>query len=91
MGAMENMYGFEGDVASQIDSGDTVLYQVVPLYEGHRTVPYAFQMSEVWWGEDGQLGGARATLISNNSMTPQGRKNLGTVVDTRTGMDVPTS
>ncbi|MFM9615494.1 hypothetical protein ACKI18_43270, partial [Streptomyces niveiscabiei] len=87
---MDNMLYFEDDVRSLIDSEHVVQYKVTPIYSGRRTVPYEFRMSYTAWDKNGHYVGVDATTVSNLVYTAgQGWKNLGTVIDSRTGADVP--
>jgi hypothetical protein len=40
-------------VRGAVDSGQTVLYSVTPLYDGNRTVPYAFEINAQGFRDDG--------------------------------------
>lgn len=87
---IDSMLDFEETVRSLIDSRHVVRYGVTPLYRGSRTVPYEFQMSYTAWDSGGRYVGADATTVSNLIYTAgQGWKNLGTAIDSRTGVDVP--
>ncbi|MEV2224523.1 DNA/RNA non-specific endonuclease [Nocardia vinacea] len=86
---MDSMLHFEDKVRKQVDDGNTVLYQVAPVYEGSRTVPARFQMSYTSWNKDGVRVGSDSEKVSNLVKTGSGWKNLGTAVDGRTGVDVP--
>ncbi|MFJ9909188.1 RHS repeat-associated core domain-containing protein [Streptomyces sp. NPDC101152] len=91
LGAMDNMVQFEDRVAGEVAEGDTVLYRVVPVYAGNRVVPEAFVMTATTWNADGNSLGTERRYVRNLMNTRSGWKNLGTVVDSRTGEDVPTS
>lgn len=92
---MDGMLDYEDMVRGQVESGETVLYSVIPLYKGQRTVPYAFEMSEVVWNQAGQFIGANSVpvpnvvKISNEPANANQWANLGTVIDSRTKQDVP--
>ncbi|MFR9793796.1 DNA/RNA non-specific endonuclease [Streptomyces sp. MB22_4] len=87
---MDSMLHFEDKVRKQVADGNTVLYQVTPVYEGSRTVPARFRMSYTSWNKDGVRVGADSEKVSNLVKTDRsGWKNLGTAVDSRTGDDVP--
>ena len=90
LGATDNMAQFENDIRRRVDKGQTVLYSVVPLYLGKRTVPMAFRMSSTFWVAGQYVGGATHN-VRNMVNTPRGWVNLGTVIDSRTGADVPVS
>ncbi|MEU1161119.1 DNA/RNA non-specific endonuclease [Streptomyces sp. NPDC005921] len=90
LGAMDNMVQFEDRVAGEVAEGDTVLYRVVPVYAGDRVVPKAFVMTATSWDADGNPLGTQRRDVPNLMNTRSGWKNLGTVVHSRTGEDVPT-
>lgn len=46
-GFQPNMYWFETQVKEAVEEKQVVDYTVTPLYEGHRTVPYAYEMDAV--------------------------------------------
>jgi hypothetical protein len=48
-------------------------------------------MTAATWDRDGNLVGTTTRSVPNVMNTPRGWRNLGTVVDTRTGRDAPTS
>jgi large repetitive protein len=48
-------------------------------------------MTATRWDLDGNLLGTTTRSVPNLMNTPRGWHSLGTVVDTRTGADVPTS
>lgn len=54
-------------------------------------VAQAFTMTATSWDADGNPLGTEVHYVRNVMNTRSGWKNLGTVVDTRTGEDVPTS
>jgi hypothetical protein len=91
LGAMDNMVQFENQVQAQVEKGETVLYSVHPTYLGNRVTPQAYEMTATTWDRDGSLVGTTTRSVPNLMNTPRGWRNLGTVVDTRTGRDVPTS
>ncbi|WP_174514579.1 DNA/RNA non-specific endonuclease, partial [Streptacidiphilus jiangxiensis] len=87
-----SMHDFENEVLGFINDGNTVLYQVTPLYRGARTVPYAFEMSYMSWDAFGRLDGADSTRVSNMMRSGKDQwTNMGTVTDSRNGRQVPTS
>jgi hypothetical protein len=86
---MDSMQRFENIVKGLVDDHDTVLYQVTPRYKGNRTVPYEYEMSYTAWSASGALVGAAHDSVSNLLWTSTGWVNLGTVIDTRDGRDVP--
>jgi hypothetical protein len=83
------MQRFENIVKGLVDDHDTVLYQVTPRYKGNRTVPYEYERSYTAWSASGALVGAAHDSVSNLLWTSTGWANLGTVIDTRDGRDVP--
>lgn len=91
LGAMDNMVQFENQVQAQVEEGETVLYAVHPVYQGSRVTPESYEMTATTWDRDGNLVGTTTRSVPNLMNTPRGWRNLGTVVDTRTGRDVPTS
>ncbi|MFF4897173.1 LamG-like jellyroll fold domain-containing protein [Streptomyces sp. NPDC001068] len=91
LGAMDNMVQFENQVQAQVEAGETVLYSVHPRYVGNRVTAEAYVMTATAWDRDGNLVGTTTREVVNLMNTPQGWRNLGTVVDSRTGRDVPTS
>ncbi len=90
LGAMDNMVQFENQVLAQVQARHTVAYTVTPDYSGRRTVPRGFTMSATSWDAGGNYVGTTSRYVPNLMNTPSGWKNLGTVVDSRTGLDVPT-
>lgn len=90
LGAMDNMVQFENQVQAQVEKGETVLYSVHPTYMGNRVTPEAYEMTATTWDQDGNLVGTTTRSVRNLMNTPRGWRNLGTVVDSRTGADVPT-
>jgi hypothetical protein len=46
-GFQPNMYWFETQVKNAVEQKQVVDYTVTPLYDGHRTVPYAYEMDAV--------------------------------------------
>jgi len=91
LGAMDNMLQFENQVEAHLDGGKTVLYSVHPRYAGNRVTPETYRMTATVWDRDGKLVGTTTREVVNMMNTPRGWHNLGTVVDSRTGRDVPTS
>ncbi|MDX2813402.1 LamG domain-containing protein [Streptomyces sp. PA03-5A] len=91
LGAMDNMVQFETQVHDQVRAGNTVLYTVRPRYLGDRIVPQEYVMAATSWDKKGNLVGTVTRQVRNMMNTPQGWHNLGTVVHTRTGADIPTS
>lgn len=91
LGAMDNMLQFENQVESHLGAGKTVLYSVHPRYAGNRVAPESYMMAVTVWDRDGKLVGTTTREVVNVMNTPRGWHNLGTVVDSRTGRDVPTS
>ncbi|MFC8435395.1 DNA/RNA non-specific endonuclease, partial [Streptomyces sp. NPDC057253] len=91
LGAMDNMVQFENQVQEQVAAGETVLYSVHPTYVGDRVTPESYLMTATAWDRDGNLVGTTTRDVPNLMNTPRGWRNLGTVVDSRTGRDVPTS
>ncbi|MFD8912157.1 RHS repeat-associated core domain-containing protein [Streptomyces sp. NPDC059575] len=92
LGAMDNMKKFETEVNTLITQDHyTVGYTTVPVYKGRRTVPQSFEMAAVLWDASGNYAGTKETSIPNLMSSPRGRKNLGTVIDSRDKTDVPTS
>ncbi|MFJ9854789.1 DNA/RNA non-specific endonuclease [Streptomyces sp. NPDC101150] len=89
--AMDNMLQFENQVQAQLEAGETVLYSVKPRYAGNRVTPEAYRMTATAWDRDGKLLGTTTREVVNLMNTPRGWHNLGKVVDSRTGEDVPTS
>ncbi|MFC6485383.1 hypothetical protein ACFQGN_31420 [Streptomyces goshikiensis] len=51
-----NMFTHENKVKKAVMAGEVVRYTVTPLYEGPRTVPYAFKMQATGWNPDGSPG-----------------------------------
>ncbi|MEE1806508.1 DNA/RNA non-specific endonuclease [Streptomyces sp. BE133] len=90
LGAMDNMLQFENEVEGQLE-GMTVLYSVHPRYAGNRVTPETYSMTATVWDRDGKLVSTTTREVVNVMNTPRGWHNLGTVVDSRTGRDVPTS
>ncbi|MFF7278360.1 LamG-like jellyroll fold domain-containing protein [Streptomyces griseorubiginosus] len=91
LGAMDNMVQFENQVQEQVAAGETVLYSVHPTYLGNRVAPESYVMTATAWDREGNLVGTTTRDVPNLMNTPRGWRNLGTVVDSRTGRDVPTS
>ncbi|MFF2331673.1 MULTISPECIES: DNA/RNA non-specific endonuclease [unclassified Streptomyces] len=91
LGAMDNMLQFENQVEAHLGAGNTVLYSVHPKYAGNRVAPESYTMAATLWDRDGKLVGTTTREVVNVMNTPRGWQNLGTVVDSRTGRDVPTS
>ncbi|WNI34386.1 DNA/RNA non-specific endonuclease [Streptomyces sp. ITFR-6] len=88
--AIDSMHNFENTVRSLTNSKHVVRYTVTPKYRGERTAPYEFDMSYTAWDTDGHYTGSDSTTISNLIYTAgQGWKNLGTVIHSETGADVP--
>ncbi|MBT2403237.1 MULTISPECIES: DNA/RNA non-specific endonuclease [unclassified Streptomyces] len=50
------MLTYESRVKKAVMGGQVVRYKVTPLYEGPRTVPYAFKMQASGWNPDGSPG-----------------------------------
>lgn len=87
---MDSMLHVEDTVRSLVDSEHVVRYEVTPDYLASRTVPYQYQLSYIAWNLDGRLTRADRVSVPNLIYTAgSGWKNLGTAVDSRTGMDVP--
>ncbi|WP_369182840.1 hypothetical protein [Streptomyces sp. Y1] len=87
-GPMDSMLTFEDKVRSQIDAGNTVLYEVILYYEGNRNVPYKIEMSYIAWDKDGHLIGADRGKTPNLIYTAgSGWKNLGKSIHSGTGED----
>lgn len=89
--AMDNMLQFENQVQAQLKAGEIILYSVRPRYAGNRVTPEAYLMTAKAWDRDGNPIGTTAREVVNLMNTPRGWHNLGKVVDSRTGKDVPTS
>lgn len=90
LGAMDNMVQFEDQALGQVQARHTVESTVTPRYAGDRTIPEGFDMSATSWDRDGNYVGATSRYVPNLMNTPSGWRNLGTVADSRTGLDVPT-
>lgn len=87
---MNSMLDFEDQVRSLVDLRHIVHYKVTPLYKGSRTVPFEISMSYTAWDASGMFAGADSAKVSNLIYTSgSGWKNLGTVIDSRTGSDAP--
>ncbi|MFG3142700.1 LamG-like jellyroll fold domain-containing protein [Streptomyces sp. NPDC048211] len=92
LGAMDNMVQFENKVQKSIEKGEaTVLYSVRPVYLGNRVTPQSYEMQATTWDLNGNLVGTSTRSVQNLMNTPRGWHNLGRVVHSRSGADVPTS
>ncbi|OLE27190.1 MAG: hypothetical protein AUG49_06010 [Catenulispora sp. 13_1_20CM_3_70_7] len=89
LGQPANMKDFETAVAALLGKQDIVEYTVTPLYDGPRTVPYAYTMSATAWLSSGAPDPAApaSVTLSNILDTPTGPYNLGRV--TSNGQPVP--
>ncbi|MFF2130716.1 hypothetical protein ACFVW1_36190 [Streptomyces olivochromogenes] len=66
-------------------------YTVTPRYAGSRTVSVSFDITARGTLPDGSPGISFSQPVPNSIYSPrQGMLNLGTVVDSRTGVAVPT-
>lgn len=63
-GIPEHMYYFERQVKAAIDGGQTVHYQVTPVYSGARTVPVAYEMT-AWGTVNGKPGLMLEDVVPN--------------------------
>ncbi|WP_390899381.1 hypothetical protein [Streptomyces mirabilis] len=87
----DHMYSYESQVKSAIDSGQVVHYTVTPNYAGSRTVPVSFDITARGTMPDGSPGISFSQPVPNSIYSPRkGMTNLGTVMDSRTGVAVPT-
>jgi RHS repeat-associated protein len=78
-GTLSHMRFYESLVRGAVDSGQTVLYSVTPLYDGNRTVPYAFEINAQGFRDDGQPGIVINGVIIQNELNGQnlGRQSSG--------------
>ncbi|MEU1185312.1 DNA/RNA non-specific endonuclease [Streptomyces sp. NPDC005820] len=87
----DHMFSYESQVKDAVDHGQVVHYKVTPQYSGARTVPVSFDITARGTMPDGSPGIAFSLTVPNSVHSPRkGWKNYGMVIDSRSGLPVPT-